>query len=318
MKKLPLFDLHCDTLYESHKRNVSLLKNELHLDFLRLSKYTPFCQVLAMWSDKRINGDTAYNHFFEAYDKLKSDLADANADGIPVRLVTNDDELTRVENNNENAVFLAVEGGKLIGEDLSRLDVLYDCGVRFLTLLWNDPCKIGGSNGSDDGLTDFGISAVNRCFSLGIIPDLSHASDKMCDEVISLAEEQNKVCIATHSNSRAVCEHSRNLTDERFCRTAKLGGIVGISLAPMHLTHNEVCEISDIVRHIEHYMSLGGEDTICLGCDLDGVETLPSGIDSVADLYKIANALGRINYTDEWVEKIFYANARNFISLWLK
>ncbi len=318
MKKLPLFDLHCDTLYESHKRNVSLLKNELHIDFSRLSEYTPFCQILAMWSDKTIDGNTAYNRFFEAYEKLKCDLNNANESDIPVRLVTNGDELTFAQSNNENAVFLAVEGGKLIGEDLSRLDALYSCGVRFLTLVWNDPCKIGGSNGCDDGLTDFGISAVNRCFSLGIIPDLSHASDKMCDEVISLAEEQNKVCIATHSNSRTVCKHSRNLTDERFCRIAKLGGIVGISLAPMHLTHNEVCEISDIVRHIEHYMSLDGKDTVCLGCDLDGVEPLPKGISGVSDLYKIADELGRINYTDELIKKIFYANARNFISLWLK
>ncbi len=318
MKKLPLFDLHCDTLYESHKRNVSLIKNELHLDFSRLNEYTPSCQILAMWSDKRIDGDTAYKRFFEAYEKLKTDLADANANDIPIRLVTTDNELTLAENNNESAVFLAVEGGKLIEKDLSRLDTLYSHGVRFLTLVWNDPCKIGGSNGSDDGLTDFGISAVNHCFSLGIIPDLSHASDKMCDEVIALAEEQRKVCIATHSNSRAVCEHSRNLTDERFRRITKLGGIVGISLAPMHLTHDEVCEISDIVRHIEHYMSLGGENAVCLGCDLDGVESLPNGIGGVSDLYKIADALGRINYTDELIKKIFYANARNFISLWLK
>ena len=227
MKNLPLFDLHCDTLYESHKRNVSLIKNELHLDFRRLSEYTPFCQILAMWSDKRIDGDTAYTRFFKAYGKLKSDINEANATGISVKLVTNNDELTLAQNGGENAIFLAVEGGKLIGEDLSRLDELYSHGVRFLTLVWNDPCKIGGSNGSDDGLTDFGVSAVKHCFSLGIIPDLSHASDKMCDEVISLAEKNNKVCIATHSNSRTVCEHSRNLTDERFRRIAKLGGIVG-------------------------------------------------------------------------------------------
>lgn len=318
MQNLPLFDLHCDTLYESHKRNVSLVENELHLDFSRLKKYTPFCQILAMWSDSKIDGDTAYKHFFEARKKLTDELIHANERGIPVQLVTDTLGLTNTLIHKENAVFLAVEGGKLICDDLSRLDVLYACGVRFLTLVWNDPCLIGGVNGDDEGLTDFGISVVERCFSLGIIPDLSHASDKMCDEVISLAKENKKVCIATHSNSRSVCNHSRNLTDERFCRISRLGGIVGISLAPMHLTHNELCTVNDIVRHIEHYMSLGGEDAICLGCDLDGVETLPEGICGVSDIYKIADALGRINYTDELIEKIFYANARNFISLWLK
>lgn len=318
MYNLPLFDLHCDTLYESHKRGVSLVENELHLDFKRLCQYTPFCQILAMWSDRKIDEDTAYKHFFEAHEKLTAELEDANKRGIAVRLATSANDLGNAQKDGANTVFLAVEGGKLIGDDLTRLDTLYESGVRFLTLVWNDPCRIGGVNGDADGLTDFGVSVVERCFSLGIIPDLSHASDKMCDEVIALAKEHKKVCIATHSNSRSVCKHSRNLTDERFCRIGRLGGIVGISLAPMHLTHNKVCTVDDIVRHIEHYMSLGGEDTVCLGCDLDGVESLPEGISGVSDLYKIAEALGRINYTDKLIEKIFYANARNFISLWLK
>ncbi len=318
MQAIPLFDLHCDTLYESHKQDVSLIKNDLHLDFTRLCRYTPFCQILAMWSDRKIDEDTAYSRFFSARDKLKHELALANEHRLPIHLCRTADELVQAESDGANAVFLAVEGGKLIGDNLSRLDELYRADVRFLTLVWNDHCKIGGVNGTDEGLTDFGVSVVKRCFSLGIIPDLSHASDKMCDEVIALCEESNRVCIATHSNSRTICEHSRNLTDERFCRISKLGGIVGISLAPMHLTHSEVCTVDDIICHIEHYMSLGGENTVCLGCDLDGVEALPNGIRGVSDLYKIADALGRINYTDELIKKIFYANARNFISLWLK
>ena len=318
MQAIPLFDLHCDTLYESHKQNVSLIKNDLHLDFTRLSEYTPFCQILAMWSDRKIDEDTAYSRFFSARDKLTRELALANEQGMSIHLCRNADEPSKAQSDGVNAVFLAVEGGKLIGNDLSRLDELYRAGVRFLTLVWNDPCKIGGVNGTDEGLTEFGVSVVKHCFSLGIIPDLSHASDKMCDEVIALCEELDHVCIATHSNSRAVCEHSRNLTDERFCRISKLGGIVGISLAPMHLTHSEECTVYDIIRHIEHYVSIGGENTVCLGCDLDGVETLPDGICGVSDLYKIADALGRINYTEELIKKIFYANARNFISLWLK
>ena len=65
-------------------------------------------------------------------------------------------------------------------------------------------------------------------------------------------------------------------------------------------------------------MSLGGEDTVCLGCDLDGVGRLPDGISGVQDLTKIAEKLAQINYTDSLVEKIFYANARNFIFHWIQ
>ncbi|MBQ8551754.1 MAG: membrane dipeptidase [Clostridia bacterium] len=313
MKHLPLFDLHCDTLYETHKQNKSLFENDLCLSLARLSEYKRFCQILAMWSDHRIGEEEAYTRFFEAHDMLTQELAEHT----DIKLCTCEYDLAQCERDGHGAVFLAVEGGKLIADDLTRLDTLYKNDVRFLTLVWNDPSRLGGSNLTDEGLTTLGFDAVRRCFSLGIIPDVSHASDKMTDEVIALAEECGRVCVATHSNSRAVCDHRRNLTDERFCHIARLGGIVGISLAPMHLTHDEVCTIDDIVRHIEHYLSLGGEDTVCLGCDLDGVDILPEGIKTVSDIEKIAEALGRINYTDDLIEKIFYANARNFISLWL-
>ena len=311
---LPLIDLHCDTLYEAAKQNKSLTKNDLHLSFERLSKYTPFCQILAVWSDSALCEDGAWEHFFIARENLAGELSQSTA----VRLVTCDSELSVCEKEGIGAVMLAVEGGKLIKDDLSRLDTLRESGVRFLTLTWDDQCRICGSNKTGGGLTEFGSLVLLRCMELGIIPDISHASDEASDEVISFMEDRGGICIATHSNSRTVCDHSRNLTDERFIRLARLGGLVGISLAPQHLVPGGNADVDSAVRHIEHYMSLGGEDTVCLGCDLDGIAHPPHGIKSVSDIEKIADALGRINYTEEQIKKIFYANARNFFSLWIK
>ena len=159
------------------------------------------------------------------------------------------------------------------------------------------------------------ISVVKRCFELGIIPDISHASDRMIDEVIEMSEKAGKVCIATHSNSRAVCDHRRNLTDDRFKAIVSLGGIVGISLAPMHLTESwrESCTIDDVVDHIEHYISIGGENAVCLGCDFDGVASLPEGISDVSDLYRIADRMKERGLGD-LVDRLFFSNAREFIS----
>lgn len=311
---LPMIDLHCDTLYEASKREKSLIANDLHLSFERLAKYSPFCQVLAVWSDSKLDCEGAWSRFFVARELLKSQLEKHPA----VKQVASDAELIFCEDNGLGAVILAVEGGKLIGTDLSRLDVLRNEGVRFMTLTWDDPCAICGSNKTGSGLTKFGRSAVTRMLELGIIPDISHASDKSAEDVISLAENEGKICVATHSNSRSVCNHSRNLTDGLFERLVKLGSVVGVSLAPQHLREGGNAEIDDVVRHIEHYMSLGGENTVCLGCDLDGIETRPTGIETVSDIEKIADALGRINYTDSLIKKIFYANARNFISRWIK
>lgn len=318
MQNIRLFDLHCDTLFEALKQQKSLNNNNLQLSFERLSEYGRFCQVLAMWSDYRISENTSYRRFFDARRKLLQELDEAEANGHDIRLCTCNSDLCACEKDKAGAVFLAVEGGKLIADDLSRLDMLYKAGVRFLTLVWNKTCRIGGAHDTDEGLSDFGRDAVLRCFELGIIPDVSHASAEMTDDVLAMCEENGHVCVATHSNSYSVCAHKRNLTDDRFRRISKLGGIVGISLAPMHLTSAEICTVDDIAAHIEHYLSLGGEDTVCLGCDLDGVTDLPQGMESVSDLQLISDKLAQINYNDTLIGKIFYANARNFISLWLK
>jgi len=316
MNNLPIFDLHCDTLHAALLQHKSIIRNNLNLSFERLGEYEKFVQVLAMWSDNRPEENTVWQHFLEADKLLKSELSQADR----VKLCLSESDLAAAEQNGDNAVFFAVEGGRLLSDDMSRLDTLYQCGVRFLTLVWDGVCKIGGAHGTDVGLTSFGWDVLERCFTLGIIPDLSHASDKMCDEVLDYclsSREKPLVCIATHSNARAVRNHPRNLTNERFGKIVRLGGIVGVSLAPSHLTDRLPATVDDVVKHIEHYMEIGGENTVCLGCDLDGIGSMPVGIETVSDITKIAEKLAQNNYTDRLIEKIFYANARNFVKLWL-
>jgi len=309
MNTLPLFDLHCDTATAALDRCESLISNGLHISFDRLGAYVPFCQVLAVWSSQHLDFEAAWQKFFKVREFILAETSKTDR----VQLVTSGAELASCEAVGKGAVMLAVEGGKIIGNDLSRLDALYEAGVRFLTLTWNDPCEICGSCETNDGVTDFGYEVLKRCFALGIIPDISHASDEAMCDIITYCEENSGMCIATHSNSRHRCEHVRNLTDELFMRLVRLGSIVGISMAPQHLSADAYADADIIFGHIDRYMSLGGEDTVCLGCDLDGIETTPKGIDSVSDLHIIANSMARHGYSDELIKKVFYENARNFV-----
>ena len=86
------------------------------------------------------------------------------------------------------------------------------------------------------------------------------------------------------------------------------GGVVGLTFCPAHLGG---ASYEKILAHAEHYLSLGGERTLCLGCDLDGTE-LPDGIRNVSDLTKIADLFARHGYSDELIERIFYRNAVEF------
>jgi membrane dipeptidase len=181
-------------------------------------------------------------------------------------------------------------------------------------MVWGGESCIGGAHNTSLGLTHFGKSAARRAFELGIVPDVSHSSESTVDDLIEISTELGKPLIATHSNSYEVYSHSRNLRDRHFKEIVSTGGIVGISLCDIHIQPAEYGHpnIDSIVRHIEHYLEIGGENTICMGCDFDGCD-LPDGFESVSDTVKLFDRLSQLGYSNELIEKISYKNAREFI-----
>ena len=88
--------------------------------------------------------------------------------------------------------------------------------------------------------------------------------------------------------------------------------MVGISLAPRHLTSGDHCGIADVITHIEHFYSIGGEDCLCLGCDFDGLDATPAGLENLEMLPRLVAEMSRLGYSDEQIEKLFYKNAELF------
>ena len=209
---------------------------------------------------------------------------------------------------------LAVEGGALLNGKLDRVNILKQKNVRLMTLVWQDDCCIGGAHNTNCGFTPFGKDVLSKMFETNIVPDVSHASDKMIFETLEKGFSENKPVIASHSNSRKIRQHTRNLTDEMFTLITQSGGLVGISFCRHHLEDTDIKKagITSIIRHIEHYMSLGGQKSVCLGCDFDGIEELPDGILGAQSLDILHNELEKLGYTQTQLEDIFYNNAHNF------
>jgi len=274
---LPYFDLHCDTLYERYKHPEK--PTQLNPDIL---SYQPYCQVFAIWTEHGLSADEAFEQFI----KIKTQAKVL-----------------------EGSLF-AVEGGALLGQEISRLKRLADEQIRILTLMWKDTCSLGGAWNTNIGLTDFGKEVVLACLALGIIPDVSHASDQAFYDTAGLTPH----FVATHSNARTICNHPRNLTDDMFTIIKNNHGLVGISMCPHHLAEDGNADLTDILRHIEHFMALGGENTVCFGCDFDGIETMPNGIDGPEDLCRIANKMLQLGYSEKQVRKLFYENAQHYFN----
>lgn len=207
---------------------------------------------------------------------------------------------------------LTVEGGAVLGGKLENVDYLAKCGVKIMTLTWNGNCELGDGIGVEGakGLTDFGKSVVAKMEHNSIAVDVSHSSVPMFYDV---AELSTRPFCATHSNSKQICPHRRNLTDEQFSIIRDKGGIVGLNLSRGFLREDEdkACML-DVLRHAEHFLSLGGEKTLAIGTDFDGTD-IPIDMTGIESMNKLYELFLKHNYNEKLLEDIFFNNARNFL-----
>ncbi len=305
-----LFDIHCDTAHRIFENRSSFIKNEYHISLERVEQFDLYVQNMAIWCDKKYSDEECYLNFFKTRDFFIKDFKKSRPD---FSFSAKKNDLINNLSSYKKAFILSVEDARLLSNDIERLQHLYDADMRILTLTWAGKSCIGGAYDTNFGLTCFGKDVVKRCFEIGVIPDISHASIKTSFDVFEIAERYSKSVIATHSNSYFVYNHKRNLTNEQFEAIKKSGGIVGISLCRSHLGDDSLENVNTnhILKHIEHYLSIGGEHMLALGCDFDGAD-LPEDFTSISDVYKIANLLARQNYSEDLINSVFWKNALNF------
>lgn len=304
---MKLFDLHCDTLYRAFFENGGLFNNDFHISFDKTDNIEPYIQCMAIWVPDEFRNKNAIQLFENCRKKLNDELKDTN-----IKIIYSQDDIIEIESKKGKGVVLTVEGGAVLGGKLENVDHLAKCGVKIMTLTWNGNCELGDGIGVEGakGLTDFGKSVVAKMEQNGIIVDVSHSSVPMFYDV---AELSTRPFCATHSNSKQICPHRRNLTDEQFSIIRDKGGIVGLNLSRGFLREDEdkACML-DVLRHAEHFLSLGGEKTLAIGTDFDGTD-IPIDMTGIESMNKLYELFLKHNYNEKLLEDIFFNNARNFL-----
>ena len=306
---MKLFDCHCDTVLRLYAENRTLDDRETAFSLSGCAPYESVCQVFAFWSDDKKCGEDCYADFLCGTAYLKDQLAVFGA-----RLCT-DAEALRTDGAFLKALF-SVEGAKLLCGDPGRLAVLRKTGVRSLLPLWGGSDDIGGAWDTREGLTSFGKAVVRECEKLGILVDVSHMSERSFYDAL---ENTEKPIFASHSNSRAVCDTPRNLSDAQFRAVCERGGVVGVSLCAKHVSDRYFDRlpnagedfVGDVARHVLHYLSLGGEKHVCLGCDFDGTEPTEQ-LPDVSALVRLYERLLAERVDETTVQNIFCGNAGAF------
>lgn len=298
-----LFDLHCDTLYECDRQNCELWENALDLDVKRGLALDAFVQVFAAFIPDELRGTAAQDHGLRLLD-LAAAQAELYSQLLPVKSA---DDLDAAAKTHRCGMLLAVEGGAVLGGELSMVDELARRGVKLLTLTWNGDNELacGCMSGRKEGLSDFGKAALLRMGEVGILPDVSHLNEAGFWDV---AETVKGPFLATHSLSAAVCSHPRNLTDAQFDCIRDRGGLVGLNLCTAHLGAGNFAAFE---RHLAHFLERDGAHTVAMGCDLDGTTLPPEwpGLDTLSALWR---QLLQDGFGTETCDRLFYKNAYEF------
>ncbi|MBQ8611304.1 MAG: membrane dipeptidase [Oscillospiraceae bacterium] len=208
----------------------------------------------------------------------------------------------------KKAMFFAMEGAQALDGKAERLDEVCADGLRCVSLTWNQNNLYGCANpfsgtAQDTGLTAAGIELVRECGRRGVLVDVSHASDATTMDILRTS---TLPVLATHSDFREVAAHNRNLTREQALAIRDSGGVIGFNLCLPFLGGEH---IESLLPHLEYALETVGEDAICFGCDIDGIDTYPAGLSLDSSLHEqMLEFLRGRGYGEELLYKLVCGN----------
>ena len=305
----PVFDLHCDTalglLGKQLVGGIELKNNDLHIDLDRAKALPGYAQCFACFTTPFME---------EWYKKSPVEIFEREMAMILHQMEKNPKMIRQVytagevRKNFEKGIMsgiLTIEGPAGFGFDPALLEDLQTIGFRMTTLGWNEMNVLTGSHKTGGGLTDQGKEFVKEAQRVGMMVDVSHISDEGFWDIMEITE---KPIVASHSNSRAVCDNSRNLTDDMFRAICQSGGVAGFNQCAPFV--GEKPDLDTVCDHILHWLELDPEgEHIALGADLDGCDELPEGFDGIQSYPAMAAKLLERGVGDKILRNIYWENA---------
>ena len=310
---IPVFDLHCDTalalLGKTGNEAGNLKHNSLHIDLDRAAKLEAYCQCFACFTTPDMQQWMKVSPIVVFERELATIQREVDKHKRMIRLAYCAEDVEANRDSGKMSAILTIEGPAGFDFDPELLENLHQIGFRMSTLGWNEKNVLTGSNVTGGGLTDKGREYVKEAQRLGILVDVSHISDEGFWDIMEITQAP---VAASHSNSRFVCNHSRNLTDDMFRAICRTGGVAGINqyaeFLGEHPTLDTVCD------HVLHLLELDPDGKhIALGGDLDGCEAFSEGFEGIQSYPSLAQRLLERGLSEDMIRDIFWNNALNVL-----
>ncbi len=351
-KRMPLIDGHNDLPWRYREKvdralskiDISQLQPELNTDIPRLRKGGVGGQFWSVYVSPDLKGQEFVRATMEQIDLIYNMISRYPG---TFRLALTADQVEKVFQSGKIASLIAIEGGHSIGNSLAVLRMFYELGVRYMTLTHNR--SITWADSATDvaranGLTRFGEEVVREMNRLGMIVDLSHVSPKTMHDALDVTEAP---VIFSHSSSRVLIDHVRNVPDDVLKRLSINGGVIMVAFVPKFISKaayenllkreaerdrlkslsgsselsveegvkrwvetnpEPSARLNDIADHIDYIRSVVGVNHIGIGSDFDGSAAFPKGLEDVSKFPMLTAELIRRGYSDEDISKIIGGN----------
>jgi len=301
---MKFIDAHADTASLMLDRKKGLSDNGLSFDLSKAPKN--HTQIFASFISPKYHTNP-----MERLESILKNFKEEVEKSDKIEICLNNEMRKKALENGKTAAFLSLENADLI-KNVSDVEKIYDLGIRFVSLTWNGENHLAGGCESRENLSVLGRRVIGAMCDKGIIVDVSHLNEASFWDVLRV----NKwPLIASHSNSRSVYNTPRNLTDEQFNAICSRGGVVGVNFYPKFLNGRNTAYIKNILKHIDHFLKLGGENHIGLGSDFDGIDSVPDDLTGVGELNSLADAMREHGYSESLIEKICYKNFERILRL---
>ncbi|WP_308017476.1 dipeptidase [Alkalihalobacillus deserti] len=307
--RVGVIDTHCDALlklWENPNRNY-ISSAEVDANVNRLVAGDVRVQIFAIFVEPHIKQDQKFQVVLEQIELFHKKVLGSSS---LFRHIRNWSELKDLEKGQIGAV-LSLEGVDAIGDDLTKLTILHRLGVISIGLTWNQANLVADGVGEPRGagLTLLGKELVHMNNKNQVLTDVSHLSIHGFWDVMELAAFP----IASHSNSRHLCDHQRNLYDDQIQALIEKEGYIGLVFCPAFIKSTErPSTIQDVLNHLDYMCSLGAEHYIGFGSDFDGIIEKVVDLSHSGDYQNLVNELLKY-YSSSQVQRFLRGNFEQLI-----
>ena len=302
-------DSHCDTpMFFNQGINFQSRDPKILVDLHKMTEGRLDASIMVAYLKQEARDDAALASATQKADHILDEIEAMVAKSPDLAAIAyTPEDIYRNKREGRKSIMLGIENGYAVGKDISNVERFRKRGVVYMTLCHNgdnDICDSAKGSAEHGGVSQFGEKVIQEMNRVGMMVDLSHASEKSFYDAIDISHTP---IVCSHSSSRALCDHPRDLTDDQLRRLAQSGGVAQVTFYDGFLKKDGGATIIDAVNHLNHMVDIMGIEHVGIGTDFDGDGGVP-GVASASELINFTRQLLKQRYSDHDIELIWGAN----------